>query len=65
MALQRRREETHVVTVASPGACCEGEMEITLAVLGELQKGCIAEVRMRRDDGSFYLQKVRRQVYIL
>ena len=60
MALQRRGDGARVVTVASPGASCEGEMEIQLDVLGEMQKGCIAEVQMRRADGSFYLQKVRR-----
>ncbi|CAM9711111.1 unnamed protein product [Laminaria digitata] len=58
MALQRRRTETHVVTVASPGACCEGEIELQCDVLGELQKGCNAEVRVLLATGESFLQKV-------
>ena len=46
-ALQRRKEETHIATVASPGASCEGELTLQCKIVHELEKGCIASAKVR------------------
>lgn len=50
--VQRRRSETVVGTLASPGACVEGELALQASVLGELQRGCDATARIDAADGG-------------
>lgn len=61
-AVQRRRRETHVGTIADTGACYEGEIGYQCDILGMLQKGCLAKVRVQADDGTINLVKVRQQI---
>lgn len=56
--MQRRRKELRVGTVASPGACREGDMELQCRVMGRLQRGCIAEVRLPTENGGSNLHEV-------
>lgn len=60
-AVQRKRRETHVATIAATGACYEGEIGYQCDILGMLQKGCLAKVRVQADDGTMNLVKVRHQ----
>ncbi|CAN0301776.1 unnamed protein product [Ectocarpus sp. 6 AP-2014] len=53
LALQRRKLEIHVATVASPGASCEGEMLLQCKILHELEKGCIARAFVQDRNGRW------------
>ena len=57
--LQRSQRHLHVTTVAESGATIEGEMETTCGVLGEMEKGCIAQCWVRNIAGEPVLVKVR------
>ena len=57
-AVQRKRSQTHVGTIAATGACYEGEIGYQCDILGMLQKGCLAKVRVQADNGSIILIKV-------
>ena len=59
-ALQRRREETHIATVASPGASKEGETILQFKIMRELEKGCIARATVKASDGGWVTLEVRR-----
>lgn len=39
-------------TIASPGACVEGELALQASILGELQRGCDATARIATADGG-------------
>lgn len=52
LALQRRRGQANITTVASKGASSEGEMDLYCRVLGELEKGCYAVIHMPAFDGQ-------------
>lgn len=59
LGLQRRKRETHVGTVASPGASCEGEMILQCSIVRELQRGCITTASVPATDGSCKELEVR------
>ena len=61
-AVQRLKSQTHVATLASGGACCEGEIGLQCEVLGLLQQGCLGQCRLQGDDGAACDQEVRRRV---
>ncbi|CAB1108696.1 unnamed protein product [Ectocarpus sp. CCAP 1310/34] len=50
-AVQRLRRQTHVGTLASTGASCQGEIGLQCEILGLLQRACLGEC-MLRDDGA-------------
>ena len=50
--VQRKRCETVLGTIASPGACVEGELSLQASVMGELQRGCEGTARMAAADGG-------------
>lgn len=58
-AVQRKRREAHVGTIASTGACYEGEIGFQCDILGILQKGCLAKVRVEANDGATKFVKVK------
>ena len=58
LTLQRKRDQPHVATVASPHTSCEGEMALQSEILGKLQRGCIAVVTLREPDGELNKHKV-------
>ncbi|CAN0092719.1 unnamed protein product, partial [Ectocarpus fasciculatus] len=57
-AVQRLKRQTHVGTLASTGACCQGEIGLQCEILGLLQRGCVGECMLTDDDGTTYLQEV-------
>lgn len=57
--VQRRRDEIHITTLASPGASSEGEMDLLCRVAGALQKGCLASVQVQLPGGEWQLVEVR------
>ncbi|CAN0322388.1 unnamed protein product, partial [Ectocarpus sp. 13 AM-2016] len=57
-AVQRLKRQTHVGTLASTGACCQGEIGLQCEILGLLQRGCLGECMLTEDDGTTYLQEV-------
>jgi len=57
--VQRRRGETLLGTVASPGACVEGEVSMQTRILGELQRGCEGTARMNAADGRIVSIEVK------
>ena len=49
-ALLRLKRYLHVATVACPGATPDGAMAFSCGVLGQLELGCVAEIRTGRGD---------------
>ena len=58
-AVQRLKRQTHVGTIASPGACGQGEVGLQCEIVGLLQKGCVGECRIPGGAGSTKKKKVR------
>lgn len=62
--VQRRRGETLLGTIASPGACVEGEMSLQATVMGELQRGCEGTARILTAEGIVVPQQVTLYNYL-
>ncbi|CAN0204362.1 unnamed protein product, partial [Scytosiphon promiscuus] len=52
LALQRRRGQANITTVASKGASSQGEMDLYCRVMGELEQGCYAVIQMPAFEGQ-------------
>ncbi|CAB1106243.1 unnamed protein product [Ectocarpus sp. CCAP 1310/34] len=57
-AVQRLKHQSHVGTLASPGACCRGEIGLQCEVLGLLQNGCLGRAKLTDQEGAAFEQEV-------
>lgn len=58
-AVQRLKHQTHVGTLASPGACSQGETGLQCEILGLLQNGCLGRCKLTDEEGAAFEQEVR------
>ncbi|CAN0288031.1 unnamed protein product, partial [Scytosiphon promiscuus] len=57
-AVQRLKRQTHVATLASAGACCQGEIGLQSQILGLLQQGCLGCCMLADDEGATRVEEV-------
>jgi len=57
-AVQRLKRQTQVATLASPGACNQGEVALQSEVIGRLQQGCVGRCWCTNDEGRPIQQEV-------
>lgn len=58
-AVQRLKQQTHVGTLASRGACSQGEIGLQCEILGLLQQGCLGLCKVTGEEGGMLEQEVR------
>lgn len=58
-AVQRLKNQTHVGTLATPGARSEGENGLQCEILGLLQQGCLGRRVLRDEQGARSEEEVR------
>ena len=58
-AYQRSRRNLTPAMLAKPGICSEEEMLLTAPVISAMDKGCMTQMRLRRQSGEWGYSKVR------